>query len=189
MALDHIGRERPIHLSFDVDALDPEVAPSTGTAVGALPAFISLSTTRLTVTSSQVRGGLTFREGHYICEGLFPLAKASRGRHSHVWSYQPSPRLVDSSPSTLWCCSFFFFTSVLLLGLTFPFALAGNQSVARSRDVGGADGRGWTLARSVRAGRDPVIEIRNVTTTTECYTHEGPSAATRGRGLSSGRGT
>lgn len=33
MALDHVGRERPIHLSFDVDALDPEVAPSTGTAV------------------------------------------------------------------------------------------------------------------------------------------------------------
>lgn len=37
MALDHVGRERPIHLSFDVDALDPEVAPSTGTAVSFLP--------------------------------------------------------------------------------------------------------------------------------------------------------
>ncbi|KAI0690578.1 hypothetical protein BC835DRAFT_1363861, partial [Cytidiella melzeri] len=33
MALDHVNptRERPIHLSFDVDALDPTVAPSTGT--------------------------------------------------------------------------------------------------------------------------------------------------------------
>lgn len=35
MALDHVNpkRERPIHLSFDVDALDPTVAPSTGTPV------------------------------------------------------------------------------------------------------------------------------------------------------------
>ncbi|KAG8929130.1 Arginase, catabolizes arginine to ornithine and urea [Tulasnella sp. 419] len=51
MALDAInpGRDRPIHLSFDVDALDPSVAPSTGTPV---------------------RGGLTFREGHYICEAI-----------------------------------------------------------------------------------------------------------------------
>lgn len=40
----------PVHLSFDVDALDPSVAPSTGTPV---------------------RGGLTFREGHYICEAIW----------------------------------------------------------------------------------------------------------------------
>lgn len=35
-ALDHVNprRDRPIHLSFDVDALDPSVAPSTGTPVG-----------------------------------------------------------------------------------------------------------------------------------------------------------
>ncbi|TFY74054.1 hypothetical protein EWM64_g9958 [Hericium alpestre] len=52
MALDRVNpaRDRPVHLSFDVDALDPTVAPSTGTPV---------------------RGGLTFREGHYICERLF----------------------------------------------------------------------------------------------------------------------
>ncbi|CDH52332.1 arginase [Lichtheimia corymbifera JMRC:FSU:9682] len=51
MALDDVNpdRNRPIHLSFDVDALDPTVAPSTGTPV---------------------RGGLSFREGHYICEAL-----------------------------------------------------------------------------------------------------------------------
>jgi len=51
MALDHVNpkRDRPIHLSFDVDALDPSVAPSTGTPV---------------------RGGLTFREGHYICDAV-----------------------------------------------------------------------------------------------------------------------
>ena len=35
MALEHVNpnRDRPIHLSFDVDALDPSVAPSTGTPV------------------------------------------------------------------------------------------------------------------------------------------------------------
>ena len=47
MALEYIGTETPIHLSFDVDALDPQWAPSTGTPV---------------------RGGLTLREGDFICE-------------------------------------------------------------------------------------------------------------------------
>ncbi|KAJ9109984.1 hypothetical protein QFC20_003184 [Naganishia adeliensis] len=51
MALAHVNPrgERPVHLSFDVDATDPSVAASTGTPV---------------------RGGLTFREGHYICEAI-----------------------------------------------------------------------------------------------------------------------
>jgi arginase len=47
MALGHIGADTPIHLSFDVDALDPQWAPSTGTPV---------------------RGGLTLREGDFIAE-------------------------------------------------------------------------------------------------------------------------
>lgn len=47
MALGWIGTDTPIHLSFDVDALDPMYAPSTGTPV---------------------RGGLTLREGDYIAE-------------------------------------------------------------------------------------------------------------------------
>lgn len=47
MALGWIGRDTPIHLSFDIDALDPQWAPSTGTAV---------------------RGGLTLREGDFIAE-------------------------------------------------------------------------------------------------------------------------
>ena len=47
LALGHIGHDTPIHLSFDVDALDPQWAPSTGTPV---------------------RGGLTLREGDYIAE-------------------------------------------------------------------------------------------------------------------------
>ncbi|KAF9265696.1 Ureohydrolase [Marasmius fiardii PR-910] len=52
MALGHVNpnRDLPIHLSFDIDALDPNVAPSTGTPV---------------------RGGLSFREGHYICETIW----------------------------------------------------------------------------------------------------------------------
>lgn len=47
MALGWIGQDTPIHLSFDVDALDPQWAPSTGTPV---------------------RGGLTLREGDFIAE-------------------------------------------------------------------------------------------------------------------------
>ena len=41
MALDHVnpGRDRPIHLSFDVDALDPTVVPSTGTPVSTTSHF------------------------------------------------------------------------------------------------------------------------------------------------------
>lgn len=51
MALQSINphNKRPIHLSLDIDALDPSFAPATGTAV---------------------RGGLTWREGCYICETL-----------------------------------------------------------------------------------------------------------------------
>lgn len=41
--------DRPIHLSFDIDSLDPFLTPSTGTAVA---------------------GGLTYREGMYIVEEI-----------------------------------------------------------------------------------------------------------------------
>ncbi|KAK6543119.1 Arginase, catabolizes arginine to ornithine and urea [Orbilia ellipsospora] len=54
MALEYIGDDTPIHLSFDVDACDPVHAPSTGTPV---------------------RGGLTLREGDYICEALHQTGK------------------------------------------------------------------------------------------------------------------
>ncbi|XP_063773373.1 arginase-1 [Pseudophryne corroboree] len=43
-------KKRPIHLSFDIDGLDPSVAPATGTPV---------------------HGGLTYREGMYITEHLY----------------------------------------------------------------------------------------------------------------------
>jgi arginase len=51
MALDHIDpkRRRPLHLSFDIDSMDPQYCPSTGT---------------------KVAGGLTYREANYICEVL-----------------------------------------------------------------------------------------------------------------------
>lgn len=46
--------KKDIHLSYDIDALDPFFAPHTGTAV---------------------RGGLTFREGTYICEALYATGR------------------------------------------------------------------------------------------------------------------
>jgi len=48
-ALEALGKDRPLHLSYDIDALDPQFAPATGTVV---------------------RGGLSFREGHYVAEAV-----------------------------------------------------------------------------------------------------------------------
>ncbi|XP_053476223.1 arginase-2, mitochondrial isoform X2 [Ictalurus furcatus] len=51
VTLDHLlaRKRRPIHLSFDIDAFDPTLAPATGTPVN---------------------GGLTYREGMYITEEI-----------------------------------------------------------------------------------------------------------------------
>jgi len=53
MALEHLlegfPHGRPLHLSYDIDAVDPELAPATGT---------------------RVPGGLTLREAHYVAESL-----------------------------------------------------------------------------------------------------------------------
>ena len=48
-ALEHVvGRvDRPLHLTFDIDSIDPMYAPSTGT---------------------RVSGGLSYREAYFICE-------------------------------------------------------------------------------------------------------------------------
>ena len=54
--LDYLDKKKHIHLSYDIDALDPFFAPSTGTA--------SI-------------GGLTFREGNFICEFLHQSTKLS----------------------------------------------------------------------------------------------------------------
>jgi len=49
MSIEHLSG-RPIHMSFDIDAVDPDFAPSTGTLV---------------------RGGLSYREASYVCESIF----------------------------------------------------------------------------------------------------------------------
>jgi arginase len=54
--LHHLRGHSDLHLSFDIDAIDPFFAPHTGTAV---------------------TGGLTYREGNYICEALFASQKLS----------------------------------------------------------------------------------------------------------------
>ena len=43
-------KDSPIHLSFDIDGVDPTHAPGTGT---------------------RVRGGLDYREAHYIIKKLY----------------------------------------------------------------------------------------------------------------------
>ena len=48
LALEHL-KDRPLHLSYDIDAVDPLLAPATGTAV---------------------RGGLTWREAHFVAESV-----------------------------------------------------------------------------------------------------------------------
>ena len=54
MTNDHLAKHKHLHLSYDIDALDPVHAPSTGTTV---------------------RGGLTFREGKYITDDLAASGK------------------------------------------------------------------------------------------------------------------
>lgn len=75
MALAHIGNDTPIHLSFDVDALDPMWAPSTGTPV---------------------RGGLTLREGDFICESVHQT-----GNLIAVDLVEVNPRLASSADDTI----------------------------------------------------------------------------------------
>lgn len=47
-ALEYL-KSRPLHLSYDIDSVDPVLAPATGT---------------------KVRGGLTYREAHFVAEFL-----------------------------------------------------------------------------------------------------------------------
>jgi arginase len=79
MTLEHLSKgdnpKSPIHLSFDIDALDPSVASSTGTPV---------------------RGGLTFREGHYICEALH-----ATGRLVALDMVELNPAIGDNHEDTI----------------------------------------------------------------------------------------
>lgn len=45
-AIEYLGNDIPLHISFDVDGMDPKYAPATGTPV---------------------KDGLTLDEGTYIC--------------------------------------------------------------------------------------------------------------------------
>ncbi|KAK9471735.1 uncharacterized protein V1510DRAFT_419472 [Dipodascopsis tothii] len=75
MALARVNPEgtRPIHLSFDIDAMDPEWAPATGTPV---------------------RGGLSWRESCYICEAV-----AETGNLAAMDLVECNPSLGDSPAS------------------------------------------------------------------------------------------
>ena len=79
MTIEHLSKgendQSPIHLSFDIDALDPSVASSTGTPV---------------------RGGLTFREGHYICEALH-----ATGRLVGLDMVELNPAIGDNHEDTI----------------------------------------------------------------------------------------
>ena len=62
---DHLGNVEALHVSFDVDSLDPEVAPGVGTPV---------------------RGGLTYRELHFLME---TLCADGRARSAEVVEVNP----------------------------------------------------------------------------------------------------
>lgn len=74
MALDHLNN-RPLHLSYDIDACDPVIAPATGTAV---------------------RGGLTYREAHYVAE-----ACAESGRLGSMDMVEVNPQFKDGTTGAL----------------------------------------------------------------------------------------
>lgn len=63
------ARLPPIHLSLDVDSIDPSVAPGTGT---------------------KARGGLSYRESHFICHAL-----AETGRLVGMDVVEVNPRLEE----------------------------------------------------------------------------------------------
>lgn len=66
---------RPIHMSFDVDAVDPFFAPATGTPV---------------------RGGLTWREACFLCESV-----AETGRLVALDLVECNPMLSDDPKGTI----------------------------------------------------------------------------------------
>lgn len=77
MAIDAInpGRKNPIHLSYDVDAIDPSFVPATGT---------------------RVEGGLTLREGLYIAEAV-----AETGLLSSLDIVETNPLLAENDTHIL----------------------------------------------------------------------------------------
>lgn len=106
---------RNLHLSFDIDALDPFFAPHTGEpcwpynllSVGCIKSLLQFLRTHEILPcyfllhhltnippshpvrnlGTAVRGGLTFREGNYICESL---AETSRLTSMELVEVNPS---------------------------------------------------------------------------------------------------
>jgi arginase len=73
-ALDHLLQKdpnRPLHLSYDIDAVDPHIAQATGTPV---------------------RGGLTYREAHFVAE-----AAARSGNLASAEIVELNPSLSNDS--------------------------------------------------------------------------------------------
>lgn len=68
-------KDRPLHMSYDIDAVDPILAPATGTAV---------------------RGGLTFREAHYVAE-----AAASRLASAEIVELNPTLSNTEGADNTI----------------------------------------------------------------------------------------
>ena len=81
LAVEHLSLAdntiRPIHLSYDIDAVDPDHAPSTGTVV---------------------RGGFNFREAHYIAE-----AAGSTGMLQSMDLVEVNPTLAPGEEAELTC--------------------------------------------------------------------------------------
>jgi arginase len=72
--LEHLLKDdpnRPLHLSYDIDSVDPVLAPATGTTV---------------------RGGLTFREAHFVAEAIAQSGNLSSGEIVEL-----NPNLSDGS--------------------------------------------------------------------------------------------
>lgn len=80
MAIDHLMEGhpggRPLHLSYDIDACDPSIAPCTGT---------------------RVPGGLNYREAHYVCEAL---AETGLLGSMDLVEINPDLTATSSSPSS-----------------------------------------------------------------------------------------
>jgi len=76
-AIEHLTmrKNRPLHLSLDIDSVDPEFAPSTGT---------------------RVRGGLSYREAYFIAERL-----AETGMLTSMDMVEVNPSLGDDAKSTI----------------------------------------------------------------------------------------
>lgn len=77
MALDKVNPDRsaPVHLSYDVDAIDPSFVPATGT---------------------RVEGGLTLREGLFIAEEI-----AASGLLSSLDIVETNPMLAETEENVL----------------------------------------------------------------------------------------